>query len=103
MYDGSSPAYAVAKAGVVQLTHLASCIAAADSIRVNSISPGMVATPAIGRMFSPERKAQYLAGRQAIERPVTPEEVAATVLFLSSDDAGMITGIDIEVNGGRRF
>lgn len=103
MFDGSSPAYAVAKAGVVHLTHHASCIAAADNIRVNSVSPGMVATPAIDRMFTPERKAAYLAGRQAIERPVTPEEIAATVLFLSSDEAGMITGIDVEVNGGRRF
>lgn len=103
LFDGSSPAYAVAKAGVVHLTHHASCIAAADNIRVNSISPGMVATPAIERMFTPERKAQYLAGRQAIQRPVTPEEVAATVLFLSSEEAGMITGIDVEVNGGRRF
>ncbi|MDB5713979.1 MAG: 3-oxoacyl-(acyl-carrier-protein) reductase [Sphingomonadales bacterium] len=103
MFDGSSPAYAVAKAGVVHLTHHASCIAAGDNIRVNSVSPGLVGTSTIDRVFTAARKAEYLEARQAIARAVTPEEVAATVLFLSSDDSAMITGIDVEVNGGRRF
>lgn len=102
MIDGSSPAYAVAKAGVIHLTRHASCVAASDNIRVNSVSPGMTETPALERMFSKERRAQYVTARQAIERTVKPQEIAATILFLSSDDAAMITGTDIEVNGGRR-
>jgi NAD(P)-dependent dehydrogenase (short-subunit alcohol dehydrogenase family) len=78
LIDGNSPAYAAAKAGVVQLTRHASCIAAQRNIGINSVSPGMLETSAIAPMFPPARKATYLAARQANERTVKPEEIAAT-------------------------
>jgi len=96
------PAYAVAKAGVIHLSHCASAAYAGRGIRVNSISPGLVATPAIAAMFTVEQQSQVAGELQAIERAVDPAEVAAAVLFLSSDEAAMITGRDMEVNGGRR-
>jgi NAD(P)-dependent dehydrogenase (short-subunit alcohol dehydrogenase family) len=102
LYVGNSPAYAVAKAGVVHLSHCAACAYGQDNIRVNSVSPGLVATPLIDRLFSATQQAEVVRRLHGIERAVTPEEVAATVLYLSSDDAGMISGIDVEVNGGRR-
>jgi NAD(P)-dependent dehydrogenase (short-subunit alcohol dehydrogenase family) len=98
----SPPAYAVAKAGVIHLSYCTSAAYAGRGIRVNSVSPGLVATPVIAAMFTPEEQSRIASELQAIERAVDPGEVAATVLFLSSDEAAMITGRDIEVSGGRR-
>lgn len=98
----ASPAYAAAKAGVVHLTHYASCAYAADGVRVNSVSPGLTATPLIARMFDAAQQSAIAAESQVLARAVTPEEIAAAVLFLSSDEAQMITGRDLEVSGGRR-
>lgn len=98
----ASPAYGAAKAGVVHLSAYAAHSHAGKGIRVNSVSPGLVATPVVTRMLTPEQQAAIASGAQLIGRPATPEEVAATVLFLCSDDAAMITGTDMEVCGGRR-
>ena len=55
------------------------------------------------RTIPSEEEQRAIAGElQAIARAVDPSEIAATVLFLSSDEAAMITGRDIEVSGGRR-
>lgn len=100
--SAASPAYSAAKAAVIHLSLCASTAHAAEGIRVNSVSPGLTATPLIAQMFSPEQQGAIAGAHQAIARAVTPEEIAATVLFLSSDEAAMITGRDIEVAGGRR-
>lgn len=103
LFTGTSPpAYAVAKAGVVHLSYCASAAYAARGIRVNSISPGLVATPIIAAMFTSEQQSKIAGELQAIDRAADVAEIAAAVLFLSSDEAAMITGRDIEVNGGRR-
>ena len=98
----SPPAYAAAKAGVIQLSLYASCTYAADNIRVNAVLPGLTATPVIASMFSAEEQSAIAGENQAFHRAVKPEEIAATVLFLSSDEAAMITGRGIEVSGGRQ-
>lgn len=98
----ASPAYSAAKAGVVQLTYYASCAHGAEGVRVNSVSPGLTATPVVAAMLSLEEQRAIAAEHQVIARAVDPAEIAATVLFLSSDEAAMITGRDIEVSGGRR-
>lgn len=95
------PSYAAAKAGVIHLSHYASCAYAADNIRVNSVLPGLTATPAIKAMFTPEQQAAIAGEHQVIHRSVEPSEIAAAVLFLSSDEAAMITGRALEVSGGR--
>jgi NAD(P)-dependent dehydrogenase (short-subunit alcohol dehydrogenase family) len=94
------PSYSAAKAGVIHLSQFASCAYAKDNIRVNSVLPGLTATPQIAEMFTPEQQAEVAAEHQVIHRCVQPWEIAATVLFLSSDDAAMITGRGIEVAGG---
>jgi NAD(P)-dependent dehydrogenase (short-subunit alcohol dehydrogenase family) len=98
----ASPAYAAAKAGVVQLSHHASCAYGERGIRVNSVSPGLTATPVIAGLFTVEQQNAIAGELQTIARAVDPAEIAAAVLFLSSDEAAMITGRDIEVSGGRR-
>lgn len=101
LYTPSSPApYSAAKAAVIQLSHHASCSYAADNIRVNSVLPGLTATPLIADMFTLEQQAEIAGEVQVIPRAVLPAEIAATVLFLSSDDAAMVTGRGIEVSGG---
>jgi len=94
------PSYAAAKAGVIQLSTYASCAYAADNIRVNSVLPGLTATPVIASMFTAEQQAEIASEHQVIHRAVQPAEIAAAVLFLSSDEAAMITGRGIEVAGG---
>lgn len=102
LYTPASPcSYSAAKAGVVQLSHHASCAYAKDNIRVNSVLPGLTATPVIASMFTLEQQAEIAAENQVIHRAVDPREIANAVLFLSSDDASMITGRGIEVSGGR--
>lgn len=98
----ASPAYSAAKAGVIQLSHYASCAHGAEGIRVNSVSPGLTATPIVASMLTVEQQKAIAAELQIVARAVEPEEVAAAVLFLSSDEAAMITGRDLEVSGGRR-
>ncbi len=98
----ASPAYSAAKAGVIHLTACAAAAYAAYGVRVNSVSPGLVATPVIARMFDEARQAEIAGEGQRIARAVKPEEIAATALFLLSGEAAMITGTDTEVCGGRR-
>ena len=96
----AAPSYSAAKAGVIHLSQYASCAYAADNIRVNSVLPGLTATPVIAQLFTPERQAEIAAEHQVIHRAVDPAEIAAAVLFLSSDEAAMITGRGLEVAGG---
>lgn len=101
IYTSSAPpSYSAAKAGVIHLSQYASCAYAADNIRVNSVLPGLTATPVIAKMFSVEEQAAIASQHQVIHRAVEPREIAASVLFLSSDEAAMITGRGLEVSGG---
>jgi NAD(P)-dependent dehydrogenase (short-subunit alcohol dehydrogenase family) len=68
---------------------------------VNSVLPGLTATPQIASLFTLEQQAEIAAENQVIHRAVDPREIADAVLFLSSDEATMITGRGIEVSGGR--
>ena len=73
-------------------------------IRVNSIAPGPIETPIYGKMGMPqdvvEEMGKGFAAMVPLGRFGTSEEVANTALFLASDDASYINGIEIEVDGG---
>lgn len=94
------PSYSAAKAGVIHLSQYASCAYAADNIRVNSVLPGLTATPVVAATLTAEQQAAIASEHQMIHRAVDPREIAAAVMFLSSDEAAMITGRGIEVAGG---
>lgn len=97
----SSAAYASAKAGVLHLTTYAANHLAAANIRVNAVSPGLTLTPAIEKHFPNEKQQVSFAGDfQLIPRGVKPEEIAAAVIWLCSDEAKMVTGENICVAGG---
>lgn len=107
---GAAPtAYSVAKAGVLHLTKLAAADLAKDRIRVNAVLPGFIATnifaSAVGLEGAAREQANTLireVGGQAqpIQRPGRPEDIAAAVAFLASDDASFITGTHLLVDGG---
>jgi NAD(P)-dependent dehydrogenase (short-subunit alcohol dehydrogenase family) len=72
-------------------------------IRVNVVSPGPIETPIFGRTMNPEQVAAMKAamlGRNPMKRFGTTDEVTAAVLFLASDEASYITGVDLLVDGG---
>ena len=98
----SSPAYAAAKAGVIHLSQYASHAYAGRGVRVNSISPGLVVTPLVAQHLTPEQQTEIAAQDQLIARGTTPQEVAQAVLYLLSDAAAMVTGINLPICGGAR-
>ncbi|MEW6160507.1 MAG: 3-oxoacyl-ACP reductase FabG [Verrucomicrobiota bacterium] len=90
--------YAAAKAGVVALTQSLAKEVARIGITVNAICPGYIDTEALAHMTTEERQGSI--SRIPMRRFGRPEEVAAAVRFLASDEASYITGSIIKVDGG---
>jgi NAD(P)-dependent dehydrogenase (short-subunit alcohol dehydrogenase family) len=94
--------YVASKGGVVGLTKALAVEYAAHGITVNTIPPGFIDTPMVRRA---EAKGDLpsvdtVAARTPVRRPGTPDDVAAACAFLVSEEAGYITGQQINVNGG---
>ena len=90
--------YAAAKAGLHGFTMSLAREVAAKGVTVNSLSPGYVETPMTAAM-PPEVLARTVAG-VPVGRVGQPDDIARGVVFLTADDAGYITGINLPVNGG---
>jgi NAD(P)-dependent dehydrogenase (short-subunit alcohol dehydrogenase family) len=96
-----SAAYCAAKAGLVNLAKVMALDHAAQSIRVNTLSPGAIWTERLmARNASLEEANQKLAPRFPIGRIGKPEEIAGAAAFLMSDDSSYMTGADMLVDGG---
>lgn len=97
--------YPVAKHGLIGLTRALAIQYAAQGIRVNSISPGLIETPQIEAWLASQPDPVAARAHQAnllpCKRIGRPEEVAHTALFLASDEAPFINGADILIDGGR--
>jgi NAD(P)-dependent dehydrogenase (short-subunit alcohol dehydrogenase family) len=105
----SSIFYSVAKAAVIHLTRCAAMELGEHGVRVNSISPGVIATGIFGKAMGLDAEAAeatvekvkgMTAGMQAMPRAGLTDDIAAAALFLASDEAGFINGEDIVVDGG---
>jgi NAD(P)-dependent dehydrogenase (short-subunit alcohol dehydrogenase family) len=93
-------AYSSATAGVVMLGQSDALELAEHGIRVTTVSPGLTATPLVAPMTSlPEVNAAFM-DRIPLKRAATPEDIAATALFLASDEAAYVTGVNVFVDGG---
>ena len=94
-------AYSASKHGVLGLTKSAAAEYARQGVRINAVCPGATDTPMLARLTGEnERLRARLAGANAIGRYVTPEEVAATCLWLCSEGAASVIGQAIVVDGG---
>ena len=92
--------YGASKAGVINLTMSAALELGAHGIRVNALCPGTVWTEASAHSAWGETVWASLRAHTALGRLGTPEDVAAGVAYLASDDAGFVTGAVIVVDGG---
>ncbi len=94
-------AYTAAKGGVESLTRTAAAEYAARGLRLNTVAPGGMETPAILRYFEefPEFKEKSVASH-AMRRLARPEEVAEPVIWLASDRASFVTGSCLVCDGG---
>jgi 3-oxoacyl-[acyl-carrier protein] reductase len=90
--------YAAAKAGVIGMSKSLAAEVASRNITVNCIAPGFVAT-AMTDVLSADQKAALL-GRIPAGRMGGPNDIAAAVVYLSSEEAGYITGQTLHINGG---
>jgi 3-oxoacyl-[acyl-carrier protein] reductase len=99
---GGATAYSSAKGGVLTFTRGLAKELAPRRIRVNCVSPGMIATT-FHDTFTPADVRKAVAGRTAAGREGTADDVAQAVLFLASDASSYITGESVEINGGLYF
>ncbi len=100
--DGAEVAYNASKAGLLGLNRTIAMELAQYGIRSTVVNPGYVAT-ALTRGYVGDEMFDYMSSRFARipqKRMATPEEIAAAVLFLASDDAAHITGTELTVDGG---
>jgi NAD(P)-dependent dehydrogenase (short-subunit alcohol dehydrogenase family) len=97
-------AYCASKGAVAALTRAMALDHVADNIRINAIAPGTIDSPYFQDMFAKSPRAaelrRELEARQAMNRLGKPEEIAAGMLFLASDEASFMTGSILTIDGG---
>jgi len=100
----ASPAYCASKAGLIGLTRAMAIDHTSEGIRVNCVCPGPIDTPMLAwTAATPELTARERArtqGRNLAGRSGRPEEIAATIAFLLSDEVGFMSGSIVPVDGG---
>lgn len=94
-------AYGATKAAILHLTRTAALEYAPEGIRVNAVVPGLTDTPQARGSTGSREAYENWERRLPLGRAATPEEVAAVILFLASDEASYVTGAEYVVDGGR--
>ncbi|WP_026929486.1 SDR family NAD(P)-dependent oxidoreductase [Glycomyces tenuis] len=98
---GTVAPYVAAKHGVVGLTKAAALETAAQGVRVNAVLPGGVDTPLFGATTGATAEGREMVeGLHPLGRVARPEEIAASVCHLLSDEASFITGTAMSIDGG---
>jgi 3-oxoacyl-[acyl-carrier protein] reductase len=97
--SGASAGYAAAKAGLLSLTRQAALEAAGRGVRINAVAPSAIVTDRMAAQ--PHEMREKIAQGFPLQRLGTVDDVAAATLFLLSDAAAWITGVTLDVAGGR--
>jgi len=96
-------AYAAAKGGVVALTRNVAFDYGPHGIRCNAVCPGLIETPATAPVLADAQRRQWLTEKIVVGRIGRPDDIAAAVLYLASDESAFVTGQTIVVDGGRQI
>ena len=99
-YRGSA-GYVAAKGGVIAISRNMASEYGSAGIRVNAVAPGVVETPLTTERLKTAQFHANVVGTMPLGRVAQPEDVAAVVAFLASDDARMVTGQVVAVDGGQ--
>ena len=101
----SQVAYATSKGGILAMTLAIAADHVSENIRVNCVCPAATDTPIIKKFADKQPDAasflEQMSNLSPMGRMATPEEVAASVAFLASDDASYLTGVALPIDGGR--
>lgn len=103
--DGGGPgasAYATSKGAVMTFTRAMAKELGPKGIRVNALCPGMIATK-FHDDFSKDEVRKNVASATALRREGRAEETADTVVYLASEEASFLTGVNLDINGGLAF
>jgi len=99
------PAYCAAKAGLHGFTRAVAVDHGPDGVRCNAVAPGWIDTPLnvdfINSLPDPDTFKDRIGGIHPVGRTGTPEEVAALICWLASDEAAFVTGQVWTIDGGR--
>ena len=98
--DVGATAYNAAKGGVVNFTRSVADDLAQYNVRVNSICPGFVDTPMTEEALEDQDFHDHVIGNTPLGRVAEPEEIADVAVFLVSDQASYVTGVNMPVDGG---
>jgi NAD(P)-dependent dehydrogenase (short-subunit alcohol dehydrogenase family) len=96
----SHSAYSASKAAINSLTQSIATQHGKENIRCNAISPGLIVTPATQESYAASGVGEMMLRHQLSPRFGRPEDIAAAVLFLASDEAAFVTGQILCVDGG---
>ena len=96
----TSAAYHASKGAVRIFTKAAAIQYAADGIRVNSVHPGFVDSPMTAASHALPEVHNLRIGRTPLGRMGTPEDIAAGILYLASDESAFVTGSELVIDGG---
>ncbi len=94
-------AYSISKGGISQLTKAMAIALAPHGIRVNAVGPGTIDTPLLAGVIKDKAFRAKVLSRTPLGRFGRPEEIAAVVAWLASDEASYVTGTTIFADGGR--
>ena len=96
----SASAYQASKAAVRVFTKSAAVEYNEYNIRVNSVHPGVIATPMTADIMADEAAGEALLGGAILRRPAHPKEIAWGILFLATDESSFMTGSELVIDGG---
>lgn len=105
-HNGGGPgafAYAAGKAGLLGLTRALAKDLAPRGITINAVTPGFILDTPFHEQFTPPSAQQAAIAGTPVGRAGTPGDIAAAVEYLTSPDAGFVTGVVLDVNGGTYF